>query len=99
MNDQLFKNTLRSETSFGSLSDQFASMPFYQRWFYILSAALCAYYIFRAYRWWCKRKGKQDDRTEIEKINEVYRGLNTEEANLQRQIKKHASWITFCSQV
>jgi hypothetical protein len=37
------------------------------------------YYSFRVYKWWLRRNKPAEAQSEIELINEIYRGLNTEE--------------------
>lgn len=62
-------------------------------------AVAAAYYSFRVYRWLQRRKKPMQAQSEIELINEIYRGLNTEETAIQRAIDLRFRWIVRIKQL
>lgn len=75
------------------------SIPWYYRWFYFLVIAAVGYYFFRVYRWLLSKRKPQEAQSEIELINHIYRGLNTEQSDIQRAIDLRFTWIVRIKQL
>ena len=63
--------------------DDLNHMPWYSKVFYATIVLTVVYYLYRIYRW-LKPAYKQEaaQKSEIENLNEIYRGLNSEECEL-----------------
>jgi len=59
---------------------------------YALAGLVLVYYVYKLYKCFNGKK-KPDSKSEIDHINELYRGLNSEDSLLQQQIEKHLNWI------
>lgn len=67
-------------------------------WWQQYSLGLAALFVlYWVYRLACRRR-KPDDKSEIERINELYRGLNSEDSMLQQKLEKHLNWIILLKQ-
>jgi hypothetical protein len=59
---------------------------------YALTGLVLVYYVYKLYKCFNGKK-KADSKSEIDHINELYRGLNSEDSLLQQQIEKHLNLI------
>lgn len=81
-----------SEGSSPSLLLWIDSLSWWQNGLICATCAICTYCLVKTYKF-LKGRNKSDARSEIDKINELYRGLNNEDTLLQQKLEKHLNWI------